>query len=110
MNHQEQTAYLKGARDILMRLQEDYLLYIIPYTPIPTKSKCSERYFFEGEQVFPVTSAKVRKVMGKALIKALTEDERTLERVLSGDYTSFNVTVVERDKNNQPTKVVMSIE
>lgn len=110
MNHQELTAYLKGAMDILMRLQEDYEHYIIPYTYCKCKSKNQNIEQHDNEHLFPITSAEVRKMMGEALIKTLTEDKRSLERFLLSDYNGIKAKAVERNKKGQVTRVIISIE
>lgn len=110
MNHQERTAYLKGARDILMRLQEDYEHYIIPYKYFKCESKNPNTELHDTERPFPITSTNVRKYMGEALIKTLTEDKRSLERFLLSDYKRIRAKAVERNKKGQVTRVIISIE
>ncbi len=108
MTHMEMTMYLKGARDILMRLQEDYEHYIIPYTYCKLKNPNIELH--DTEHPFPITSSKVRKMMGEALIKTLIEDKRSLERFLLWKYNGIKATAVERNKKGQVTRVIISIE
>ncbi len=110
MKLHEEALYLRGARDILMRLQEDYEHYIIPYVSVKCKQKNPYIELHDTEHPFPITSTKIRKMMGEALIKTLTEDKRSLERFLLSDYNGIKATAVERNKKGIGTKVTITIE
>lgn len=110
MNHQERTAYLKGARDILMRLQECCDHYVIPYVRAYYDSKLPEFESALHSYPCPVANTKDRKMVGAALIKTLTQDKRSLERFLFNHCDFFKVTAVERNKKGQVTRVIISIE
>ena len=110
MTHQERTMYLRGARDILLRLQGDYDHYVIPYMPMNGKSKNPNLPQSENEFLFPVTNTKIRKMVGEALIKALIEDRRALERFIVGDYNGIAWQVVERDNKGKAKKLIINIK
>ena len=110
MNHTEMTMYLKGARDILLRLQECSEHYVIPYVRAFHHSNLPEFESSLHSFPCPVANLKDRKMVGEALIKTLTQDKRSLERFLFNECDFFKVTAVERNKKGIVTRVKVTIE
>jgi hypothetical protein len=109
LNLHEQAQYLKGARDVLLRLQECCEHYVIPYVHALYNSNLpgfeSAIYKFP----IPVKSTKDRRLVGEALIKTLTEDKQAMARFILGDFQGMSLEVTERDKkgNVKQIKVVV---
>lgn len=103
-----ESIYLKGARDLLLRLQDDFDMYLIP----AVKCKCKQSPFTPSEETydwFPVTNTKTRKLVGEGLKNALLNDRESLVRFLQGDYYSLQVTSVERDKKGKVTELKIKV-
>lgn len=109
INLHEEALYLKGARDVLLRLQECCEHYVIPYVHALYKSKLPEIESALQKFQIPVTSTKDRRLVGEALIKTLTEDKQAMERFILGDFQGMSLEVTERDKkgNVKQIKVVV---
>lgn len=65
LNLHEESIYLQGVRDILLRLRYDFDMYIIP--SIKCRVEKSEFSPLEEEQYdwFPLSNTKTRKMVGK---------------------------------------------
>lgn len=101
--HQE-SLYLQGARDLLLRLQHDFDMYLVPCEKLYSKTDVN-RY-----EYFPVNNTSKRKIVGKGLLKALLSDRESLVRFLQGDYDSLQVTAVERDKKGKIKSLTIKVE
>lgn len=99
--------YLQGARDLLLRLQQDYEMYLIP----SVKCKCNAK--FSGSETpydyFPLNNANARKLVGKGLTNALLQDRESLVRFLSGDYNGLQGSVLKRDKKGKVTELKIEV-
>ena len=98
LNLHEESIYLKGARDLLLRLQDDFDMYLIP----AVKCKCKQSPFTTSEETydwFPVTNTKTRKLVGEGLKNALLSHRESLVRFLQGNYRELKIKGVERKKD-----------
>ena len=98
INLREESIYLKGARDLLLRLQDDFDMYLIP----AVKCKCKQSPFTPSEENydwFPVTNTKTRKLVGEGLKNALLSHRESLVRFLQGNYRELKIKGVERKKD-----------
>lgn len=97
-NLHEESIYLKGARDLLLRLQDDFDMYLVP----AVKCKCKQSpYTPSGEtyEWFPVTNTKSRKLIGEGLKNTLLSHRESLVRFLQGNYHELKIKGVERKKD-----------
>ena len=106
----QQSLYLQGARDLLLRLQHDFDMYLIPSEkcktePSPYLPNVEEHYCW-----FPINNTSKRKIVGKGLMNALLSDRESLVRFLQGDYDSLQVTAVERDKKGKIKSLTIKVE
>lgn len=92
-NLHEESIYLKGARDLLLRLQDDFDMYLVPCARFYKKDD-PERY-----EYFPITNTKERKLIGEGLKNALLSHRESLVRFLQGEYHELKIKGVERKKD-----------
>lgn len=109
-----ESLYLQGARDLLLRLQEDYEMYLIP----AVKCKCRASYKDEmakyGIQVapyeyFPLNNTSMRKLIGSAFTEMLLQDRKSLVAFLEGNNNGFKITDVEKDKKGKIKKLKIEL-
>lgn len=110
----KESLYLQGARDLLLRLQEDYEMYLIP----AVKCKCIASYKDEmakyGIQVasyeyFPLNNASMRKLIGSAFTEMLLQDRKSLVAFLEGDNNGFKIIDIEKDKKGKILKLKIEL-
>lgn len=98
--------YLQGARDLLLRLQNDYEMYLIP----SVKCKCNAKFSSNNPyDYFPLSNATARKLVGKGLVNALLQDRESLVRFLQGDYNGLQGCVLKRDKKGKITELKIEV-
>ena len=98
--------YLQGARDLLLRLQQDYEMYLIP----SVKCKCIARFGGDDpHEYFPLNNTSARKLVGKGLMNALLQDRESLVRFLQGDYNGLQGSVSKRDKKGKVTELKIEV-
>lgn len=109
LNLHEESIYLQGVRDILLRLRYDFDMYLIP--SIKCRVEKSEFSTWEEEQYdwFPLSNTKTRKMVGKALLETLLYDRISLIKFLQGDYMYLEVKSVERDKKGKITNLKIEV-
>ena len=108
MNLHEESLYLQGARDVLMRLKDAWEMYLIP----SIKVHCIPSKFMPngGNYAwFPLANTKIRRILGSAMYDALLQDSQTLKRVLQGE-TSIIVKHVAADKKGKITRLVIEVK
>lgn len=108
----KESLYLQGARDVLLRLKDDYDMYLVPCAKFPCKPKC----LLEGESGvhaeynwFPINDRTLRKMLGDAMIRCLTMDRESLVKYLQGD-SEIVVIGQENDKKGKITHITIKIE
>lgn len=108
-NLHDESLYLQGARDVLLRLKDDYAMYLVPSVKCNKKEECREEgkvdYFY-----FPLANRTVRGLLGDAMIRCLTMDIESLVKYLQGDHTDIVVTGQEKDKKGKVNKLTIKIE
>lgn len=109
-----ESLYLKGARDMLLRLQDDYDMYLIPAVKLPVKASYKEEMDKNGINVspydyFPLNSTKMRKMIGKAFVERLLEDRTQLTYFMQGCSEGFNIVDVERDKKGNVKRLKVEL-
>lgn len=92
-NLHEESIYLKGARDLLLRLQDDFDMYLVPCVKF-YKKDAPKSY-----EYFPITNTKERKLIGEGLKNALLSHRESLVRFLQGNYHELKIKGVERKKD-----------
>ena len=103
INLREESIYLQGARDVILRLQDDFDMYIVP--SVKHKHKVDDKTMW-----FPENSLLRRKLLGQAMSKALLYDRESLVNFLRGDYDGFVITDVQRDKKCRVPSLTIKIE
>lgn len=105
-----ESLYLQGARDILLRLKDDFDMYLIPL--IQCKMKPSEFFPKEATNLmwFPLNNPYRRKLIGKGLLNTLINDRESLKNFIQGIYSDLHVTAVKRDKKGKITELTIKIE
>lgn len=88
-----ESIYLKGARDLLLRLQDDFDMYLVPC------AKFNKKDDPKSYEYFPITNTKQRKLIGEGLKKALLSHRDSLVRFLQGNYRELKIKGVERKKD-----------
>lgn len=97
-NLHEESIYLQGAKDLLLRLQDDFDMYLVPCV----KCKCKQSEYTpnaESYDWFPVANTKSRKLIGEGLKNALLSHRESLVRFLQGNYHELKIKGVERKKD-----------
>lgn len=108
-NLHDEAIYLQGARDVLLRLKDDYAMYLVPSMKCERKEECHE----EGKadyEYFPLANKTVRGLLGDAMIQCLTMDRESLVNYLQGGHTDIIVTRQEKDKKGKVTSITIKIE
>lgn len=108
-NLHDEAIYLQGARDVLLRLKDDYAMYLVPSVKCERKEECRE----EGKadyEYFPLRDRTLRGLLGDAMIRCLTMDRESLVKYLQGDHTDIVVTGQEKDKKGKVTSITIKIE
>jgi hypothetical protein len=105
LNLREESLYLQGARDVLMRLQDSYDMYVIPSVKCRCRSKTTGR---EGYDWFPLNNMYLRKLVGKALLKSLIYDRESLVKFLQG-CSELEIKEVKNDKKGNVAEVKLQI-
>ena len=80
LNQYEQSIYLRGARDILLRLKNDFELQMTPIVDASYISKHDDN----SRNIFaiPMRIPKQQKMFGKAVLDLLIQNKVALEKVL----------------------------
>lgn len=107
-NLHNESIYLQGARDMLLRLQEDYDMYIIPCVLLHYKSEFIPNN--TDKMPYPISNTKMRKLLGKGLIDALLKDRESLVNFLQGQTNELTITNVTKDKKGNTTKIELIIK
>lgn len=110
----QESLYLQGARDLLLLLQKDYDMYLIPSVNLSCTATYQDDMKKAGIEVqpkccFPLKSPQLRKMVGAALVDKLILDRKSLELFMQGNCNGFNVVATERDKKNKITKVKIEL-
>lgn len=108
LNLREESLYLQGARDILLRIIDDYDMYLVP--SVKCRIKDSEFRYGVDEQYdwFPLSNTKKRKIVGKALCNTLIHDRESLVRFLNGS-SELEIKDIKRDKKGNVSEVKLRI-
>lgn len=101
--HQE-SLYLQGARDLLLRLKDDFDMYLVPSEKLYSKTDIS-RY-----EYFPVNNTTKRKLIGKGFLDALISDRESLNGFLQGGYSNLQVIAVKRDKKGKIIDIKIKVQ
>ena len=101
--------YLDGARDMLMRLKDDFDMSLVPsvrYDRIKTpKSKD-----YESSHIYaPLCDKKKRLMIGRAFTDLMLRDREALLRFLTCDHDGISVTRVTKDKRGNVTGLEVDI-
>lgn len=105
LNLREESLYLQGARDVLMRLQDSYDMYVIPSVKCRCKSKVTDG---EGYCWFPLNKQSLRKLVGKALLKSLIYDRESLVKFLQG-CSELEIKEIKNDKKGEIADIKLKI-
>ena len=108
-NLHDEAIYLQGARDVLLRLKDDYAMYLVPSVKCDRKEECRDKGKADYEY-FPLRDRTLRGLLGDAMIRCLTMDRESLVKYLQGDHTDIIVTGQEKDKKGKINKLTIKIE
>ena len=104
-----ESIYLDGARDLLVRLKDDFDMSLVPsvrYDRIKTpKSKD-----YESSHIYaPLCDKKKMLMIGRAFTDLMLRDREALLRFLTCDYDGISVTRVTKDKRGNVTGLEVDI-
>lgn len=105
----KESLYLQGARDVLLRLKDDYAMYLVPSVKLKVKEECKDPWS-PDYNYFPLPDRTLRKLLGDAMIRCLTMDRESLVKYLQGDHTDIVVTGQEKDKKGKVASITIKIE
>ena len=108
-NLHDESIYLQGARDVLLRLKDDYAMYLVPSVKFKVKEEHKEPWSSDYNY-FPLTDRTLRKLLGEAMVRCLTMDRESLVKYLQGDHTDIVVTGQEKDKKGKVISITIKIE
>lgn len=103
LNLHEESIYLQGARDLLLRLQGDFDMYVVPLEKLYSKKE-PEKYEF-----FPIGNTAKRKLVGEALVNALLSRRESLVRFLQGNYRELKIKGVKTNKKDKIEKLEIEV-
>lgn len=103
LNLHEESIYLKGARDLLLRLQDDFDMYVVPLEKLYSKKE-PEKYEF-----FPIGNTAKRRLVGEALTNALLSHRESLVRFLQGNYRELKIKGVKTNKKDKIEKLEIEV-
>lgn len=100
--------YLGGARDLLLRLKDDYEISLTPIFDAVYSSKLDP----DAKHTFatPCRIPKERKMYGKAMLELLIHDRRALESVLFQDEMTLQATDLKRNKKGEVTEYKLKLK
>jgi hypothetical protein len=108
INLHQESIYLQGARDVLMRLKDDYDMYLVP----SVKCERKEEYIEEGKTSydwFKIRNKTEQRLLGSAMYDCLINDRGSLVRFLQGDHDGIQITEVHKDKKGKTDKLTIKI-
>lgn len=108
-NLREESIYLKGARDVLMRLKDDFCMYLVPSEKRKLKEEHKSSEPKPEYEWFPINDKVMRKLLGSAMYDCLINDRDSLVRFLQGDHDGIQVTEVHKDKKGKTDKLTIKI-
>jgi hypothetical protein len=103
LNLHEESIYLRGARDILLRLQDDFDMYLIPCGKFYSKTD-NGKY-----EYFPITNNGTRKLIGSAFVEAILSHREQLSRFLQGNYKELQIKSVKTNKKGKIEKYEIAV-
>lgn len=100
--------YLDGARDILLKLKDDYEISLTPLFDAVCSSNLDESVKYTIP--LPCRIPKERKMYGKAMLELLIHDKRALESVLFQDEMTLQATDLKRNKKGEVTEYKLKLK
>ncbi|MGN0929324.1 MAG: hypothetical protein ACI4N3_01650 [Alphaproteobacteria bacterium] len=107
-NLHKESIYLQGAKTVLMRLKDDYDMYIIP----SIKCKRKEEYIEDGKTSYDwlkISNKTEQRLLVSAMYNCLINDRDSLVKFLQGDYNGIQVTEVHKNKKGKANKMTIKI-
>lgn len=104
-----ESIYLDGARDLLMRLKDDFDMSLIPSVRYD-RIRTPESKDYEATYLYlPLGDKKKRLMIGSAFTNLMLHDRDALLRFLTDDYDGLSVTRVTKDKRGNVTGLEVDI-
>ena len=104
-----ESIYLDGARDLLMRLKNDFDMSLVPSVRYD-RIRTPESKDYEATYMYlPLGDKKKRLMIGMAFIDLMLRDRESLLRFLTCDYDGISVTRVTKDKRGNVTGLEVDI-
>ena len=101
--------YLDGARDMLMRLKDDFDMSLVPSVRYD-RIRTPESKDYESSHIYaPLCDKKKRLMIGSAFTDLMLRDRDALLRFLTDDYDGISVTRVAKDKRGNVTGLEVDI-
>ena len=101
--------YLDGARDLLMRLKDDFDMSLVPSVRYD-RIRTPESKDYEASHIYaPLCDKKKRLMIGRAFTDLMLRDREALLRFLTCDYDGISVRRVKKDKNGNVTGLEVDI-
>lgn len=108
MTLHEESIYLSGARDVLLRLKDDFDMSLVPLV----KCKLKEEYRQKDSTSYmrlPLQNSAHRRLLGAAMYDCLINERESLVRYLSGDFKGIYLDGVQKDKKGKIEKIKIKV-
>ena len=104
-----ESIYIDGARDLLMRLKDDFDMSLVPSVRYD-RIRTPESKDYEASYMYlPLCDKKKRLMIGSAFTNLMLHDRDALLRFLTGDYDGISVTRVTKDKRGNVTGLEVDV-
>ena len=104
-----ESIYIDGARDLLMRLNDDFDMSLVPSVRYD-RIRTPESKDYESSHIYaPLCDKKKRLMIGRAFTDLMLRDREALLRFLTDDYDGLSVTRVTKDKRGNVTGLEVDI-
>ena len=104
-----ESIYIDGARDLLMRLKDDFDMSLVPSVRYD-RIRTPESKDYEASYMYlPLGDKKKRLMIGSAFTNLMLRDRDALLRFLTCDYDGLSVTRVNKDKRGNVTGLEVDI-
>ena len=104
-----ESIYIDGARDLLMRLKDDFDMSLIPSVRYDWIRTPESKDYEASYMYLPLCDKKKRLMIGSAFTNLMLHDRDALLRFLTDDYDGLSVTRVTKDKRGNVTGLEVDI-
>lgn len=112
MTLHEESIYLSGARDVLLRLKDDFDMSLVPLVKCKLKEEYRKKDSTEIQTSYmrlPLQNSAHRRLLGAGMYDCLINDRESLVRYLSGDFKGLYLDGVQKDKKGKIEKIKIKV-